>query len=343
MKDDRDNILGLTLEELEETITDCGAEKFRAQQIFKWIFEKHATSFSEMTDIPAKLKKTFSEKLTITLPSIEKCFRSKDGTEKFLMKLSDGNLIESVLIPEEKRMTICASSQIGCALNCAFCLTGRMGFKRNLDVEEITGQVIRIVKERKNRQKKINIVLMGMGEPFLNYANILKFLTIMTSPEGMNLSRKRITVSTVGLPHEINDLSLERVRPKLAVSLSATTNATRSTIMPINKKHNIESVLRACRNYCMKTSERITFEYILMDQVNDSPEDARRLVKLLHGIPSKVNIIPINEAEKIPFKRPPGERITKFRETLVEKGIDATVRKGRGLDILAACGQLFTG
>jgi 23S rRNA (adenine2503-C2)-methyltransferase len=280
--------------------------------------------------------------LKVALPAIEKSLRSKDGTEKFLLKLENGDLIESVLIPEEKRITLCISSQIGCPLNCAFCLTGKMGFKRNLEPEEMTGQIIRILKDRKNRQKKVNIVLMGMGEPFMNYGSILKFLFIVTSPEGMNLSPRRITVSTVGLPHEINDLSLERVRPKLAVSLSATTNPMRSRIMPINKKHNIESVLKACRNYFMKTSERITFEYILMDQVNDTPEDAKRLVKLLHGIPSKVNIIPINESDMIPFKRPPDARIKNFRETLIEKGIDATVRKGRGLDIHAACGQLFT-
>ncbi|MEW5806707.1 MAG: 23S rRNA (adenine(2503)-C(2))-methyltransferase RlmN [Acidobacteriota bacterium] len=342
MKDERENLFGLTLEELEERIVEWDLEKYRARQIYHWAFAGKVGSFGEMTSIPAKLRRKLSEKLSLSLPHIEKSYLSKDGTEKFLLRLHDGKSIESVLIPEKKRITICVSSQIGCPLNCTFCLTGKMGFKRNLETEEITAQIILLLSKRAFPKKKINVVMMGMGEPFLNYDNVTKFISIVTNPEGMGLSRKRLTLSTAGLPHEIDELSLENVKPKLSISLNATTNATRSRLMPINKKHNIESILKSCRNYFIRTSDRITFEYILIEGINDNIEDVRRLVKLLHGIPSKVNIIPLNESKRILFKKPPHEKIKKFRESLVERGIDAMIRKSRGDDIQAACGQLIT-
>ncbi len=341
MREERDNIFGLTLEDLQERVADWKIEKYRAKQIYQWIFSKRVFSFQEMSNIPRDTKRLLSRKFSVVLPSIEATHKSNDGSEKFLLKLDDGKFIESVLIPEPKRITICVSSQVGCSLNCRFCLTGKMKFDRNLNAEEMTGQVLLLLKEKIQDHKRINIVLMGMGEPLNNYDNVLKFIRVVSHPEGLQISNKRITLSTVGIVPGIYDLSLEEVRPKLAVSLNATTNHLRSRLMPINKKYNIESILKACRDYFMKTSERITFEYILIDKLNDSRTDVRKLVKLLHGTPAKVNVIPINEERGLAYKKPSEARINQFREALIEKGIDAMTRRSRGADIHAACGQLL--
>lgn len=341
MKDEKDHLLGLTFEELQERMGDWGVEKYRAKQIYRWAFRKRVSSFREMSNLPRDLKRLLSRKLSFTLPSIEKTRQSNDGSEKFLLKLDDGKFIETVSIPEPKRITICISSQVGCSLSCRFCLTGKMKFERNLTPEEMTAQALLLLGERLQDHKRINIVLMGMGEPLNNYDNVLKFIRIISHQEGLQITKRRITLSTVGIVPKIYDLSLEDIRPKLAVSLNATTNQLRSRLMPINKKYNIGSLLKACQDYFLKTSERITFEYILFDKLNDSLTDVRRLVKLLHGTPARVNVVPFNEERGMHYKKPSEAKITKFREALIEKGIDATTRKSRGADIHAACGQLL--
>lgn len=341
MKHDKENIFGLTLEDLQERVVDWGFEKYRAKQIYDWAFNKRVTSFREMSNLSRGTKQRLSRRLSTFLPSIVNASQSNDGSEKFLLKMEDGKCIETVIIPEPKRITFCVSSQVGCSLGCRFCLTARMKFQRNLTPEEMTGQVLLMLREKQQDHKRINVVMMGMGEPLNNYDNVLKFIQIINHNEGLSISKRRITLSTVGITPRIQDLSLEEVRPKLAVSLNATTNHLRSRLMPINKKYNIGSVLKACRDYFLKTSERITFEYILIHKLNDSLTDVRRLVKLLHGTPAKVNVIPINEGNGIHYKQPPESKVNKFREALIEKGIDATTRKSRGADIHAACGQLL--
>lgn len=341
MKHEKENIFGLTLEELQERVVDWGLERYRAKQIYKWAFAKRVTAFREMSNLPKAAKQRLSRRLSLGLPAIEKSSQSQDGSEKFLLKLDDGKCIESVFIPEPKRITFCVSSQVGCSLSCRFCLTARMKFERNLTPEEMIGQTLLMLKEKMQDHRRINIVMMGMGEPLNNYDNVLKFIQIITQNEGLDIPKRRITLSTVGIVPRILDLSLEEIRPKLAISLNATTNQLRSRLMPINKKYNIASLLKACRDYFMRTSERITFEYILIDKLNDSLSDVRRLVKLLHGTPAKVNVIPINEGNGIHYKKPSEARVNKFRESLIEKGIDATTRKSRGADIHAACGQLL--
>jgi 23S rRNA (adenine2503-C2)-methyltransferase len=266
--------------------------------------------------------------------------QARDGTKKFLFQLGDGNRIESVLIPDKARLTLCLSTQVGCAFGCQFCLTGKIGWKRDLTVSEIVNQILAVRKMIPENIFLTNIVLMGMGEPLANYENVMKAIELMVYPDAFKFSSRRVTLSTVGLLPELEQLAKEKISFRLAISLNASGEETRSQLMPINCRYPLRKVLEICRNFPLRPRTRITFEYVMVEGMNDSPQDAKKLIKILKGIPSKVNLIPLNEAPEIPFKRPSEEKIKGFQEILVEGGLTAIVRTSKGREISAACGQL---
>jgi 23S rRNA (adenine2503-C2)-methyltransferase len=266
---------------------------------------------------------------------------SADGTTKFLLELDDGRRIESVFIPDTPAQTFCVSTQVGCAMKCGFCLTGKMGLVRNLGAGEIVGQVRVLADELDLRQTKFNIVLMGMGEPLHNYDNTMKALRMLNDPHGLAVSPKRMTLSTIGVLPALERLANEPLMPNLAISLHATTEEQRDALVPVNRKYGLRDILDAARKFPLKRRNRITFEYVLLRNVNDTPEDARRLVRLLANIRCKVNLIPLNESAGIPFERPSDARVNRFAEILAKAGLTVSVRKSRGRDIRAACGQLI--
>ncbi len=331
------NLKSLSKQELEAFIEELGLPAFRAKQILHWIYEKYAQSIQDITELSKDLREKLSEKAYISNLGLLDRQISKDGTEKFLFGLEDGETIESVLISDEDRLTLCISSQIGCAMRCRFCLTGKMGLKRNLDAHEIVDQIIsanRIIKPR----KITNIVFMGMGEPLANFDNVTNALWRIT--ELMNISPKRITLSTSGIAPKILEFPKKAPMVNLAISLNATTDEVRDYIMPVNKTYPLKVLLEACRKFPLPTRRRITFEYVMLKGMNDTPEDAKRLVKLLKGIPSKVNLIPFNPYEGSEFKRPDDESVLRFQNILIEGQLTALIRKSKGQDISAACGQL---
>jgi len=266
--------------------------------------------------------------------------QAKDGTKKFLFQLDDGNRIESVLIPDKARLTLCLSTQVGCALGCRFCLTGKLGWKRDLMTSEILNQILTVKKTLPEKISITNIVLMGMGEPLANYENTLKALALMVHPDAFKFSSRRITLSTVGLLPQLEQLSKEKISFCLAISLNATDEETRSYLMPVNRRYPLNKILRLCKNFPLRPRSRITFEYVLVEGINDSPQDAKRLIRILRGIPSKVNLIPLNDDPRIPFRKPSDEAVKHFQETLMEGGLTAIVRTSKGGEISAACGQL---
>jgi len=334
------DLKNLSPNELKHFIASFGKEQYRAVQILRWLYQKGVHSFAEMTNLSKKFREELQEISFISTlhPSFSE--KSQDGTEKFLFQLEDGNRIESVLIPDKKRLTLCLSTQVGCAMGCRFCLTGKIGFKRNLSPSEILNQILAVRETLSNGLTLTNIVLMGMGEPLANYDHTLKAIELMAHPDGFRFSSRRITLSTVGLLPELERLSKEKIRFRLAVSLNASDEETRSRLMPINRLHPLKRILEVCRRFPLSPRARITFEYVMIEGENDSAEDAKRLLKLLKGIPSKVNLIPLNEAPGIPFKRPSEERIHLFQEILMKGGITALIRTSKGADISAACGQL---
>jgi 23S rRNA (adenine2503-C2)-methyltransferase len=265
---------------------------------------------------------------------------AKDGTRKFLFQLEDGNRIESVLIPDRSRLTLCVSTQVGCALGCRFCLTGKTGWKRDLMASEILNQILAVRETLGDKASITNIVLMGMGEPLVNYKNTLKAIELMTHPDAFKFSSRRVTLSTAGLIPELEQLSKEKISFRLAISLNASDEETRSHLMPINRRYPLKKLLEACRRFPLRPRTRITFEYVMLEGINDSSQDAKRLLKILKGIPSKINLIPLNEAPGIPFKRPSEQKIKQFQEILMEGGLTAIVRTSKGAEISAACGQL---
>jgi 23S rRNA (adenine2503-C2)-methyltransferase len=330
------------LHELEQVLDDLGHPRFHARQIFRWIYKRNVTDFDGMSDLGRDLRAELAGTLAITTPLVERQERSEDGTTKFLLRLADGKHIESVYIPDTPAQTFCISTQVGCAMKCAFCLTGRMGIDRNLTAGEIAGQVRVLARELDMLDTRFNIVLMGMGEPLHNYENTMKALRILADEHGFAMSGRRMTLSTVGVLPALERLATEPLMPNLAISLHATTEDQRDMLVPINRKYGLKELLDACRRFPLKRRERITFEYVLLQDVNDTPEDARRLVRLLHGIKGKVNLLPLNEAAGIPFARPSDDRVNRFAKTLAEHGITVSVRRSRGRDIRAACGQLIT-
>lgn len=333
------DIKNMSLKELEGFLKGMGKESYRSKQIFKWLYQQEARFFDDMTNLSKAFREELKENAFISELQAKKIEVSKDGTKKYLFLLSDGEAVESVLIPEEKRLTLCISSQVGCPLDCGFCLTGTMGYKRNLTVSEITGQVLAVNRDLGQEQKITNIVFMGMGEPLLNYDNVIRAIGILTSDEGMRIPTRKVTLSTAGVVPNMLKLGDES-KVNLAVSLNATTDGVRDRIMPINRKYPLKVLLQACRKYPLPNRRRITFEYVMIRGLNDSMEDAARIVKLLKGIPSKINLLPYNESEGSSFRRPSEETINKFHKYLSDRHITVIVRSSKGSDISAACGQL---
>jgi 23S rRNA (adenine2503-C2)-methyltransferase len=335
------NLKGLSLKELEQFFAQLGEKKYKSRQLFKWIHNKGLTDFKVMSDLSQTLREKLNQKAYVQSIKRLKSIKSKDGTtEKFLFELEDKEKIESVLIEEGKRRTLCISTQVGCALGCLFCATGSMGFKRNLTSGEIVDQIISIKKYLKPDEKITHLVLMGMGEPLLNYDNTLKAIGIMKSELGLGFAARKITLSTAGIAPEIYRLADEGVKIKLAISLNAPSDDLRSYLMPINKKYLIKELLGAARYYAKKTDQRMTFEYLLIRDVNDSEKDALELSKIIRGISCKINLIPYNQVPDIPFEKSDEERIKKFRDILYPRCPAVTLRMSKGEDIQAACGQL---
>ncbi|MEO8521168.1 MAG: 23S rRNA (adenine(2503)-C(2))-methyltransferase RlmN [Acidobacteriota bacterium] len=338
----RPNVAEFELSELEEALEALGQPRFHARQIFRWMYKRGITDFALMSDLGLGLRAELAAAFTIDTPAVIRAERSTDGTAKFLLTLADGRQIESVFIPDTPAMTFCISTQVGCAMKCGFCLTGKMGIDRNLTAGEIAAQVRILAREREMLDARFNIVLMGMGEPLHNYDQTMKALRILADEHGFAMPARRITLSTVGVLPALERLASEPFMPNLAISLHATTEEQRDLLVPINRKYGLEELLDACRRFPLKRRERITFEYVMLKDVNDTPEDARRLVGLLHGIRGKVNLLPLNEAAGIPYQRPSDEAVNRFARILAERGIVVSVRKSRGRDIRAACGQLIT-
>jgi 23S rRNA (adenine2503-C2)-methyltransferase len=378
MESTRQNIKSLILGKLEERFVGMGLKKYRAAQVFEWIYRHHASTFDEMTNIAKAERDLLAERFYISTPRILKTEYSSDGTRKFLFELEDAHTIESVLIPDEDRNTLCISSQVGCAQACRFCLTGSGGFRRNLEAFEIADQVLAVKEiletesggetitmqnapvesagERKvgaisadsrtdaskhERTRYItNIVLMGMGEPLANFDNVVTALKIITADKGLGFSPRRVTLSTGGLVPEIEKLGKTGIKVNLAVSLNATTDEVRDRIMPVNRRYPIKDLLNACRRFPLEPRRRITFEYVLLRDVNDSEADALRLTRLLRGIRCKVNLIPFNPFPGSEFRRPDDMQVRRFQQILLGHHYTAPVRESRGRDISAACGQL---
>ncbi len=328
----------LTLTELEELVTDWGQPRFRARQILKWVY-KGVADFGEMTDISRAFREeldTWARLSSLTLTSRQV---SQDGTQKFRWLLADGASIESVLIPEQDHSTLCLSSQVGCALGCRFCLTARQGLTRNLSVAEMINQVLVVRPHVPGAKPLTNLVFMGMGEPLANFAALVRAITIIQAPWGLNFSVRRVTVSTVGLAPFIPRLG-EEVRVNLTVSLNAVDDATRSSIMPINRRYPLKELLDACRSFPLPRHRRITFAYVLLAGINDDPAMARELVRLLKGFRAKVNLIPFNPHPGLPFAAPDPARVLEFQEIIRQAHYPVFIRESRGQDIAAACGQL---
>jgi 23S rRNA (adenine2503-C2)-methyltransferase len=341
------NIKSLTLAELKVLLAELDSKPFRAGQLFAWMYSRGAQSFDEMTDIAKSERAMLSSRFSIASLDLLRQERSSDGTRKFLFGLEDGHTVESVLIPEEDRNTLCISSQVGCAQACRFCITGGGGFQRNLIAYEIADQVVNVEKFLAGGKKYspetrsiTNLVLMGMGEPLANFDEVLKALTIITSEKGLGFSTRRVTLSTAGLVPEIERLGKSGIKVNLAVSLNATNDEVRDRIMPVNKRYPIKELLAACRHYPLEPRRRITFEYVMLQGVNDSTEDALRLAKLLRGIKAKINLIPYNPSQGSEFKRPSDATVKHFQKILEDQDYTAPVRESRGRDIAAACGQL---
>jgi len=334
-------------EQLVAYVESLGQPAFRGRQIMAWLYRPGVTDFAEMTDLAKGFREVLAEHARISRfesPIIEK---SSDGCVKFGFRLDDGHVIESVLIPEPDRNTLCISSQVGCAMRCSFCLTGTMGFKRNLTPAEIVNQVCAVrdyllamvPEQRIGPDRVTNLVFMGMGEPLNNLKNVITSISILTEPKGLDLTSRRITVSTCGIVPKMCEFG-RNVSVNLAISLHAVDDATRNALMPVNERYGIDELLDTCRKYPMPKRRRIMFEYILLAGVNDSDNDAKILAKKLRGIPCKINLLPYNECPELPYKSPPRERLLAFQKILMEAHYSVFIRNSRGSDISAACGQL---
>ncbi len=334
-------LLALSFQKVEEFVALLGWKPYRAKQILSWIYERHAACFEEMTDLSKADRLLLDARAELRHLEVITRLRSVDGTEKFLFGLEDGRQIESVLIPDEERLTLCISSQAGCTLDCTFCLTAQEGLKRNLKSDEIINQVLTIQGLLPVGKRVTNIVLMGMGEPLANLPQVTEAIIKMISPIGLGLSPRRVTISTAGLVPQILALWQGPVPVNLSISLNATTNALRDQIMPkVNRLYPLEKLMSACRSFPLPARRRITFEYVLFSGINDSLEDAGRLVQLTKGIRCKINLIPYNPYPGSPYRRTPDDQMILFQNFLLKARLITTIRKSRGGDILAACGQL---
>ena len=333
-------LVGMDLADLRQTLGPA-QPAYRARQLYDALYRTGAAELVQITTLPAGIRGELAGKHTLGLPEIDRIYDSADGTRRYLLRLEDGKTVESVLMPEGERDTICISSQVGCAVDCKFCMTALLGLERSLTAGEIVGQVLLVERHNGLRRAggRLNVVMMGQGEPLLNLPDVIKATRILLDPEGFGLSPRRVTVSTVGIIPKIEELGREPVRPKLAISLNASTEESRQELMPITRKYHLKDLMEVCKAYPLRPWERLTFEYVLLKGVNDSDADARRVVKLLANINCKVNLIPLNAGPEIGFETPELERVESFQQ-IVRRGIPCFVRKPRGLDIYAACGQL---
>jgi 23S rRNA (adenine2503-C2)-methyltransferase len=337
----RANLIGLRPSELEDLAASLGASRYRGRQLATWIYRKGYVELEAMTDLPRDFRARLAETHGIELPELERETRSQDGSRKLVFRLADDRRVSAVLMPDDGRITLCLSTQVGCGFGCAFCLTGTMGLDRNLTAGEIVGQLIAANRLLTDGERVTHIVFMGMGEPLANYANLVAALRILTDARlGLGYSPRRITVSTVGLVSGIDRLGGEDLKVNLAVSLHAASDEVRGRLMPVNRSWNLEALTAAVRRYPLAPRQRVFFEYVMLEDVNDSPEDAQRLARLLRGIRAKVNLIPFNDWEGSGFRRPPLARILAFQAILLDAGLTTTVRWSKGEDIGAACGQL---
>jgi 23S rRNA (adenine2503-C2)-methyltransferase len=334
------SLLGMELPELKDAIGPR-QPAFRARQLFDALYRQLASDFSEISTLPQTLRNELLTRFVAGYPAIEKRYDSRDGTKRYLLRLNDNRTVEAVLMPEERRDTICMSSQVGCPVDCRFCLTALMGLERNLSAGEIVGQVLLLARQNglSATDSRLNVVMMGMGEPLLNLENVLKATRLLTEKEGFGMSPRRITVSTSGILPKIEEMGRAAIRPKLAISLNASSEEQRRELMPITKKYHLRELIEVCRNYPLRPWEKLTFEYVLLRGVNDSEADARRVVRLLANLNAKVNLIALNPGPGIPFDTPDPERVTRFQE-IVKRALPCFIRKPRGRDIYAACGQL---
>jgi 23S rRNA (adenine2503-C2)-methyltransferase len=356
----QNHLLGFDRKELAALMDELDEPAYRAQQIFEALYRQRVTSLDQISTLPASLRRELSVRgMAIGAPQIESKFQSVDGTVRYLIACADGQTVETVWMPEGDggeagdgteagedparrwdRATICVSSQVGCAVDCHFCLTALLGVKRNLSAGEVVGQVCAVLRDQRVSppEDRINLVFMGMGEPFLNYDNCMKAVRLLV--EGVGIPESRMTLSTAGIVPRIHDFGAEAVRPKLAISLNASNDDLRTRLMPINKKWNLSALLESARAFPLRTRERLTFEYVLLDGVNDSTLNAREVVELVRGIRAKVNLIALNPGPGIAFGMPDHDRVLKFQQVLISAGVPAFIRRPRGRDIYAACGQL---
>lgn len=334
-----DSIYNFTLVELENILTNWKQPCFHARQILSWIYQKNIKDFDQMSNLSLDLRKRLKDNFCLSSIKLIKVLMSIDGTKKLLLELKDKNLIEAVIIPAKERVTGCISTQVGCRFGCSFCASGRLGFKRNLTCAEIVQEVL-YLKNNSPCKKLTHLVFMGMGEPLDNYDNVLKAIRIINSPFGFNIGARRITISTVGLIEGIEKLSAEGLQIELSISLHAADEKTRSLIIPINKRYSLKALILAAKKYIKKTNRQITFEYILIKGINSDLQNAKNLGKILRGLNCKVNLIPANGLGEFNIEPPPKSEILLFRDSLLNSGINVTLRKPRGQDIEAGCGQL---
>lgn len=342
-------LLGMSIIELENYLLSLGEAKYRGRQIYKWIYYKGINSFYDMSDLPAYLREKLNHSAQISIPRVLKKRLSKDGTRKFLLELEDKKRVETVLIPqagENKRYSLCISTQVGCPVACSFCATGQSGFQRNLQAYEIVGQFLGSKKELQKRIKSTdeqiitNVVYMGMGEPMLNYNEVIKSIYILNDPKGINIGQRHITISTSGEVKGIEKLASENLQVTLAISLHACNNTLRDQLIPMNRKYPLEMLIQAIETYIEKTNRRVSFEYIMMDEVNISKADADKMIKMLKPLLANVNLIPYNEVKGLEYRKPSSHKIAQFFQYLSRGGLNVTIRDERGGDIEAACGQL---
>ena len=336
---DTTTLVGMELADIAGAITPAPA--FRARQLYQAVYQQRRTGYGAITSLPAALRTRLAAALPYGLPLVTQQFHSSDGTRRYLLGLLDGRTVEAVFMPEEDRDTICISSQVGCPVDCKFCLTALMGLERNLTAGEIVGQVLVVMALQRlaPADRRLNVVMMGMGEPLLNLPNVLKASRLLTAADGIGISPRRITVSTSGITPKIAEFGAAEGRPKLAISLNASSEEQRQALMPITRKYHLAELLEACRQYPLRPWERLTFEYVLLKGVNDTDADARRVVRLLAGLNCKVNLIALNPGPGIAFGTPDPERVESF-QAVVRRALPCFVRQPRGRDVYAACGQL---
>jgi 23S rRNA (adenine2503-C2)-methyltransferase len=335
------NLVGLDKRELEALVENQGRPGYRGRQLFRAIYRRRERDFLRLTELDRKFRQLLSSRYQLSYPTILKRFVSSDGAVRYLLGVEDEETVETVYMPEGDRVTLCLSSQVGCALDCRFCFTALLGLQGNLVAGEIVGQVLAVAEaEQIAGRARLNVVLMGMGEPLLNFAPVIKAVRILADTQGMAIPLRRITLSTAGITPRIADLAREPLRPKLAVSLNASHDAQRSELMPINRKYPLPELLRVCRAYPLRPRERLTFEYVLLEGINDSDADALRVADLLRGMRAKVNLIPYNGGPALPYRPSPLERVLAFQRILTDRHLPAFIRISRGQDIRAACGQL---